>query len=80
MSGEEAEISRIKIKFIIEGLGEAEGELVRFLAPRTVAAIAHYLIFLLNKRLRFPKADLVLPGVKGWDTLIPYSLAEVRSH
>lgn len=29
-------ISRIKIKFIIEGLGEAEGELVRFLAPRTI--------------------------------------------
>lgn len=29
-------ISRIKIKFIIEGLGEVEGELVRFLAPRTI--------------------------------------------
>lgn len=36
MSSEEAEISRIKIKFIIEGLGEAEGELIRFLAPRTI--------------------------------------------
>ncbi|MGB9777912.1 MAG: cyclophilin-like fold protein [Candidatus Bathyarchaeales archaeon] len=36
MSSEEQEISRVKIKFIIEGLGEAEGELVRFLAPRTV--------------------------------------------
>jgi hypothetical protein len=36
MSNEKAEVSRIKIKFIIEGLGEAEGELVRFLAPRTV--------------------------------------------
>jgi hypothetical protein len=36
MSDEKTEISRIKIKFIVEGLGEAEGELVRFLAPRTV--------------------------------------------
>ena len=36
MSSEEAEIARIKIKFIIEELGEAEGELVRFLAPRTI--------------------------------------------
>jgi len=43
MSGEEAEISRIKVKFIIEGLGEAEGELVRFLAPRTVDLIVRRL-------------------------------------
>jgi len=43
MSGEEAEISRIKIKFIIEELGEAEGELVRFLAPRTVDMIVRKL-------------------------------------
>jgi hypothetical protein len=43
MSGEEAEISRIKIKFTIEGLGEAEGELVRFLAPRTVDMIVRKL-------------------------------------
>jgi hypothetical protein len=39
MSGEEPEISRIKVKFTVEGLGEAEGELVRFLAPRTVGMI-----------------------------------------
>ncbi|MCW4006551.1 MAG: cyclophilin-like fold protein [Candidatus Bathyarchaeota archaeon] len=32
-------MSRIKIKFVVEGLGEAEGELVRFLAPRTVETI-----------------------------------------
>jgi hypothetical protein len=43
MSGEEAEISRIKIKFTIEGLGEAEGELVRFLAPRTIDMIVRKL-------------------------------------
>jgi len=45
MSGEEAEteISRVKIKFIIEGLGEAEGELVRFLAPRTIDMIVRKL-------------------------------------
>lgn len=33
-------VSRIPIKFILEGVGEAEGELVRHLAPRTVDAIA----------------------------------------
>jgi hypothetical protein len=43
MSGEEAEISRIKIKFMLEGLGEAEGELVRFLAPRTIDMIVRKL-------------------------------------
>jgi len=36
---EQEDISRIKVKFIIEGLGEAEGELVRFLAPRTIDTI-----------------------------------------
>jgi hypothetical protein len=39
----ETDISRIKIKFLIEGLGEAEGELVRFLAPRTVDTIVRKL-------------------------------------
>jgi hypothetical protein len=43
MSDEKAEISRIKIKFIVEGLGEAEGELVRFLAPRTIDMIVRKL-------------------------------------
>jgi hypothetical protein len=33
-------VSRIPIKFIIEGIGEAEGELVRHRAPRTVDAIS----------------------------------------
>ncbi len=33
------DVSRIKVKFLIEGLGEAEGELVRFLAPRTIDSI-----------------------------------------
>lgn len=37
------EVSRIKIKFIIEELGEAEGEFVRFLAPRTVDMITRRL-------------------------------------
>src|SRR4030066_131732 len=36
-------VSRIKVKFLIEGLGEAEGELVRFLAPRTVAPLVRKL-------------------------------------
>jgi hypothetical protein len=41
MTSEEKEegVSRTRIKFIVEGLGEAEGELVRFLAPRTVDMI-----------------------------------------
>jgi hypothetical protein len=39
----ETEISRVKVKFIIEGLGEAEGELVRFLAPRTIDMIVRKL-------------------------------------
>jgi len=35
----ESSLSRVAIKFIIEGVGEAEGELIRYLAPRTVDAI-----------------------------------------
>ena len=35
--------SRIKVKFVMEGLGEAEGELVRFLAPRTIDTIVRKL-------------------------------------
>jgi len=35
----EMSISRVPIKFMIEGIGEAKGELVRHLAPRTVEAI-----------------------------------------
>jgi hypothetical protein len=37
------DISRIKVKFLIESLGEAEGELVRFLAPRTIDTIVRKL-------------------------------------
>jgi hypothetical protein len=40
---DEEDISRVKIKFLIEELGEAEGELVRFLAPRTVDTIVRKL-------------------------------------
>ena len=40
---DEENISRIKVKFIIEGLGEAEGEIVRFLAPRTIDIIVRKL-------------------------------------
>ncbi len=39
------EISRIAIRIVIEGLGEAEGELIRHLAPRTVDAIVNKLPF-----------------------------------
>lgn len=40
---EKAEISRVRVKFIIESLGETEGELVRFLAPRTIDMIVRKL-------------------------------------
>jgi len=39
MSEDKGEISRVNVKFIVEGMGEAEGELVRFLAPRTIDMI-----------------------------------------
>jgi hypothetical protein len=39
----EEDISRVKIRFLIEGVGEAEGELVRFLAPRTIDTIVRKL-------------------------------------
>jgi hypothetical protein len=39
----EEDISRIKVRFLIEGVGEAEGELIRFLAPRTVDTIVRKL-------------------------------------
>ncbi len=35
----EESISRIPIRFTIEGVGEANGELVRYLAPRTIEAM-----------------------------------------
>ncbi len=40
---DEEDISRVKVKFVIEGIGEAEGELVRFLAPRTIDTIVRKL-------------------------------------
>ena len=45
MENEEAGISRVKIKFTVEGLGEAEGELIRHLAPRTVDMVVRKLPF-----------------------------------
>lgn len=45
MESEEAGISRIKVKFTVEGLGEAEGELIRHLAPRTVDIVVRKLPF-----------------------------------
>jgi len=43
MAAEEADVSRVKVKFIIENLGEAEGEFVRFLSPRTIDMIVRKL-------------------------------------
>jgi hypothetical protein len=40
---QEEGFSNIKVKFSIEGLGEAEGELVRFMAPRTIDTIVRKL-------------------------------------
>lgn len=39
----ERTVSRLPVKFIIDSVGEAEGELVRHLAPRTVEAITRKL-------------------------------------
>ena len=43
MKNEETEISRVKVRFVVEGLGEAEGEFVRHMAPRTVDMIVRRL-------------------------------------
>jgi len=43
MKNEETEISRVKVRFVVEGLGEAEGEFVRHMAPRTVDMIVRKL-------------------------------------
>jgi len=43
VTSEESAISRVKVKFTVENVGEAEGELVRFLAPRTVDMIVRKL-------------------------------------
>ncbi|HID18948.1 TPA: hypothetical protein EYP27_05355 [Candidatus Bathyarchaeota archaeon] len=37
------EISRIPIRILLEGVGETQGELIRFLAPRTVETIVRAL-------------------------------------
>jgi len=39
----EEDVSRIRIRFRIESLGEAEGEFIRFLAPRTVDTLVRKL-------------------------------------
>ena len=39
MSEDDNEISRITVRFVVDDLGEAEGQLVRHLAPRTVDLI-----------------------------------------
>jgi hypothetical protein len=43
VSSPQQDVSRIKVKFTVEGLGEAEGELVRFMAPRSVDSIVRKL-------------------------------------
>ena len=51
--------SSIPIRFVVEGVGEAKGEFIRFLAPRTVNALVRILPFegraaLLNGGIYFP--------------------------
>jgi hypothetical protein len=38
-----SEISRIPISIFLEGIGEARGEFIRFLAPRTIETLVHLL-------------------------------------
>jgi len=45
MKSDEFEVSRIRVRFAVEGLGEAEGELIRYLSPKTVDAIVRKLPF-----------------------------------
>jgi len=45
METAQTEISRVKVKFTVEGLGEAEDELVRHLAPITVSMVVRKLPF-----------------------------------
>ena len=52
-------ISSIKVRFIIDGLGEAEGRLVRFLSPRTVDALIRSLP--LEGRVALMKGGLYFP-------------------
>ena len=40
---ENTDVSRIKIRFLVADKGQAEGELVRFLAPRSIDAISRIL-------------------------------------
>ena len=39
----EKDVSRLTVKFILEEIGEAEGEFIRFLSPRTVDMIVRKL-------------------------------------
>jgi hypothetical protein len=41
----ESDVTRYKIRFVAEGVGEAEGELIRFLSPVTVDSLANALPF-----------------------------------
>lgn len=43
MIEQEDEVSRVKVRFVLDGLGEAVGEFVRHLAPRTVDMIVRKL-------------------------------------
>ncbi len=43
MESGEFEVSRVRVRFVVEGLGEAEGELIRYLSPKTVDAIVRKL-------------------------------------
>ena len=52
-------ISSIRVRFIIEGLGEAEGRLIRFLSPRTVDALVRNLP--LEGRAALMKGGLYFP-------------------
>ncbi|MDR2202908.1 MAG: hypothetical protein LBE76_01105 [Nitrososphaerota archaeon] len=72
MSAEE-NISRVKIRFILEGLGEAEGELARFKAPRTVDTLIRMLpivgrIALYKEEIYF-EIPLKLGGEKAKSTV-----------
>ena len=63
MSNEE-DVSRVKIRFIIEGIGEAEGEFIRFLSPRSVDTIVRKLPL---EGLHSTKKKSILKFLSKWE-------------
>ena len=60
----EMSVSRLPIKLTIEQIGEAKGELIRHLAPRTVGAILKRLP--IERRLTVWKEEVYFDTERRW--------------